>query len=98
MEIFNMSYYPEELIDWFLDNWISAVYGCNNTRKASAITVTHHTGAHGQRYLATSVKWTSILVKTQETLVKYIEKHASVRVADGFRTNESECPHEIAVF
>ena len=45
-----MNYYPPELADWWMDDWISFVYGKQRTFKASQISVHHHTGAHGRRY------------------------------------------------
>ena len=50
MEIFEMNYYPPELTDWWMDDWISLVYGQDRTLKAQKVPVIHHTGAHGQRY------------------------------------------------
>lgn len=50
MEIFEMNYYPPQLTDWWMDDWISYVYGKKRTFKASKTQVIHHTGAHGQRY------------------------------------------------
>jgi hypothetical protein len=50
MEVFEMNYYPPELTDWWMDDWISFVYGKQRTFKAKAVRVIHHTGAHGQRY------------------------------------------------
>lgn len=50
MEVFEMNYYPPELTDWWMDDWISLVYGQARTFKAASIPVIHHTGAHGQRY------------------------------------------------
>lgn len=50
MEIFEMNYYPAQLTDWWMDDWISYVYGQKRTFKASDVKVIHHTGAHGQRY------------------------------------------------
>lgn len=50
MEIFDMNYYPPELSDWWMDDWISWVYGQMRTFKARHVPVIHHTGAHGQRY------------------------------------------------
>lgn len=50
MEIFEMNYYPPELVDWWMDDWISVVYGYNRTFEAKQSPVVHHTGAHGQRY------------------------------------------------
>lgn len=50
MDIFEMNYYPPELTDWWMDDWISFVYGKTRTFKARQVKVIHHTGAHGQRY------------------------------------------------
>ena len=45
-----MNYYPPELVDWWMDDWISVVYGYKRTFEAKQSPVVHHTGAHGQRY------------------------------------------------
>ena len=50
MEIFSMNYYPPELVDWWMDDWISRVYGYKRTLECQSCLVVHHTGAHGQRY------------------------------------------------
>lgn len=50
MDIFEMNYYPPQLTDWWMDDWISLVYGQTRTFKAKSAPVVHHTGAHGQRY------------------------------------------------
>jgi hypothetical protein len=50
MEIFEMNYYPLELVDWWMDNWISFVYGSQRTFISKTSVVVHHTYAHGQRY------------------------------------------------
>lgn len=50
MEVFDMNYYPPQLTDWWMDDWISWVYGQKRTFKARRHPVIHHTGAHGQRY------------------------------------------------
>jgi hypothetical protein len=50
MEVFDMNYYPPELVDWWMDDWVSVVYGYKRTFEARQCTVIHHTGAHGQRY------------------------------------------------
>jgi hypothetical protein len=50
MDIFEMNYYPPELTDWWMDDWISLVYGKARTFKARAVPVMHHTGSHGTRY------------------------------------------------
>ncbi|CAE7420300.1 unnamed protein product [Symbiodinium microadriaticum] len=50
MEIFEQDYYPPELTDWWMDDWISRVYGKKRTLIAKEVAVMHHTYAHGQRY------------------------------------------------
>lgn len=50
MDIFEMNYYPPELTDWWMDDWISLVYGQQRTFKAKSVPVMHHTGTHGTRY------------------------------------------------
>ena len=51
MRIFNGSYYPPELSDWYMDDWISRVYGRRRTVRApGGVEVVHHTGHHGKRY------------------------------------------------
>ena len=39
-----MNYYPPELTDWWMDDWISLVYGMRRTFKAKKVSVIHHTG------------------------------------------------------
>ena len=42
LEVFP-THYPAALTDWWLDDWISSVYGERNTRKLSEVVVRHHT-------------------------------------------------------
>lgn len=50
MDIFEGNYYPPALTDWWMDDWVSFVYGQTRTFRVPAVRVIHHTGAHGQRY------------------------------------------------
>merc|ERR1712147_160284 len=50
MDIFEGTYYPPELSDWWMDDWISGVYGADRTLRGEVVEVVHHTGKHGQRY------------------------------------------------
>ena len=50
MEIFEGEYYPTQLVDWWMDDWISHVYGRRRTIKSTEYEVEHHTTHHGQRY------------------------------------------------
>jgi hypothetical protein len=48
------THYPPELTDWWLDDWITFIYGENNTKKLSEVVVRHHVLA--TRY---EVRWES---------------------------------------
>ena len=50
MRIFFGVYYPHAFSNWFMDDWISAVYGPQRTLKLSSWVVRHHTKHHGRRY------------------------------------------------
>ena len=39
MEIFEMNYYPPDLVDWWMDDWISFVYGTQRSMKAYSVEV-----------------------------------------------------------
>ena len=49
LDIFGV-YYPPEFDNWFLDDWITYVYGNKRTSKLPNWVVKHHTGKHGTRY------------------------------------------------
>ena len=48
MEIFEQNYYPEEFANWFIDDWITRVYGKARTTKLLDWTLYHH--AQDPRY------------------------------------------------
>lgn len=50
LDIFE-TYYPEEFDNWYLDDWISSVYGSTNTAKLLEWRVRHRTDRYGQRYV-----------------------------------------------
>lgn len=50
MEVFGGQYYPTELQDWWMDDWISSVYGPQRSFMSKNITIYHHVKAHGKRY------------------------------------------------
>jgi hypothetical protein len=62
-EIFSF-HYPPELKDWWLDDWISFVYGNKNTRKLSTVKIKHHIKV--RRYL---ISW-----KSKEKLKPLLEE------------------------
>jgi hypothetical protein len=39
-----------ELVDWWMDDWISSVYGSNRSFMSKDVTITHHAKYHGPRY------------------------------------------------
>ena len=43
MEIFGAEYYPRPLVDWWMDDWISQVYGSRRTMVGRTELVVHHT-------------------------------------------------------
>lgn len=49
LAIFGGLYYPPVLSDWYMDDWISRVYGQARTQKGPFY-VTHHIGQHATRY------------------------------------------------
>lgn len=42
MDVFDLNYYPPEFGNWFVDNWISTVYGSTRTAKLGNWHVHHH--------------------------------------------------------
>ncbi|GMI60770.1 hypothetical protein ScalyP_jg10272 [Parmales sp. scaly parma] len=70
MDIFEGAYYPTKLVDWWMDDWISHVYGRRRTIKSTEYEVEHHTTHHGQRY----------------TVDKGNERHLKGLITDGRRT------------
>lgn len=44
------TYYPVVFHNWYLDDWISRVYGPARTKKIQSWTVVHHVEQQGQRY------------------------------------------------
>jgi hypothetical protein len=44
-----MNYYPPELVDWRMDDWMTTVYGINRTLQSKTVHVIHHE-SHGKRY------------------------------------------------
>ena len=69
------THYPPELTDWWLDDWISLVYGDDRTLKLPHVTVLHHVIA--TRY---EVTWSSM--KLLKTLVEQGNQTLSVFVSN----------------
>ena len=48
-------YYPAELVDWWMDTWVSRVYGSRRTALVQDVLVGHRTKEHGRRYTVNAV-------------------------------------------
>mmetsp|Transcript_15739 Transcript_15739/g.26311 ORF Transcript_15739/g.26311 Transcript_15739/m.26311 type:complete len:214 (+) Transcript_15739:81-722(+) len=90
MDIFEMNYYPPELTDWWMDDWISLVYGRKRTFKAVHVPVMHHTGSHGTRYSVDSGnagRLTSLVQRGRQQIRQWMLTHnvpeATLKEFDG---------------
>ncbi|GMH82044.1 hypothetical protein TL16_g09129 [Triparma laevis f. inornata] len=81
MEIFNGAYYPTPLVDWYMDDWVSHVYGKSRTIKATKFGVEHHTTHHGQRYKvnrSNEKKLAPLMKSGREQIGAYAEREKMV--------------------
>lgn len=78
MEIFHLNYYPIELPDWWMDDWITHVYGTNRSFLSRHVVVMHHTQAHGKRYdvnFDNENKLISTIQNGRKLIRKWMQKH-----------------------
>ena len=78
MEIFEMNYYPPELKDWWMDDWMSLVYGRKRTFKVRKAEVIHHVKHHGMRYevdRANEQRLTGLVVLGRQKIHKWMMKN-----------------------
>ncbi len=71
------TYYPAVFKDWYLDNWISLVYGRSRTYRLFSARVEHRIGAHSTRYeyVPEVVKHMGDeLIKGRKLVRKYLKK------------------------
>ena len=96
MEIFEMNYYPPELTDWWMDDWMSMVYGRQRTFKASTVEVLHHVKAHGQRYLVdreNELKIDSLVKRGVNQIKVWMTKHGfSSSIIQTFENDQHVLP------
>lgn len=72
LDIFG-THYPPELTDWWLDDWISLVYGDNRTLKLPQVTVFHHVLTTRYEVTWNSIELLQALVeKGNKTLSEFI--------------------------
>lgn len=78
MEIFEMNYYPPPLSDWYMDDWMTQVYGPHRTFISTGIQVQHHTTFHGQRYKVDRSHKNMLLYlvkEGREKIIKWMLRH-----------------------
>ena len=84
-------HYPPTLTDWWMDDWISRVYGRQRTRRVDQVIVKHMMLSHGTRY---SVTWEhSTLVGTEVELGRqkiemWMERHNLTKELDAYQQDE----------
>lgn len=70
------TYYPPVFHNWYLDDWISLVYGPARTKKIKNWTVFHHVEQQGQRYAAVTTDSQSLQVEVDaggKVISRYLE-------------------------
>ena len=77
MHIFNYDYYPPQLVDWWMDDWISRVYGNSRTYQSKTVELLHHTHAAGQRYKvdkSNEMKLDKLVYAGKDKILQYMLK------------------------
>ncbi len=77
MDIFE-DYYPSLLTDWYLDDWISMVYGSTKTRQFENVEILHHTRSQNVRYTVDYYRHEyleDLVVKGKEKILEYMMMH-----------------------
>lgn len=90
MDIFDMNYYPPALTDWWLDDWMSQVYGQNRTMKSNRIEVLHHTAHQRRRYevdKSISSRVNGLILEGQRAIKLWMTKNLSIETAVAFEKN-----------
>jgi len=89
LDIFGHSYYDPYFPDWWLDDWISRVYGVHRTVHLSHVRVYHHTGSHGTRYQVT---------KILEDALPYVVRNGSQKIVNFMKNHSIYTPLMIENF
>ena len=90
-EVMQGWHYPPTLTDWWMDDWISRVYGRHRTKRVDEVIVKHMMLSHGTRY---SVTWEhSTLVGTEVELGRqkielWMERHNLTKELDEYQQDE----------
>lgn len=84
LDIFE-EYYPVEFDNWWLDDWITLVYGAHHTRKLEEWLVVHHTERYGRRYnesVEQKLLLPELLSRSRQQIIDFltVDKHAGRRL------------------
>lgn len=74
LEIFD-TYYPPEFDNWWLDDWITHVYGKRNTKRLKEWIVVHRTTKYGTRYtpnVSQKDLLPHILARSKQQIIDYL--------------------------
>jgi hypothetical protein len=77
LDIFE-DYYPSMLTDWYLDDWISMVYGSSRTRQFENVEILHHTRSQNVRYTVDYYRreyLEDLILKGKGEILEYMMMH-----------------------
>eukprot|EP00977_Amphora_coffeiformis_P006424 scaffold1369_cov163-Amphora_coffeaeformis.AAC.3 len=80
LDIFN-DYYPDEFDNWWIDDWITRVYGPSRTTKLRTWEIRHHVDHHGTRYTVNE-KLKAQLIITLERGRKSIDTYLQHKIGE----------------
>ena len=86
LDIFD-TYYPKELDNWYIDDWITKVYSPSNAMQIKTWTVKHLVNSHGTRYIP-NVNVKNLLPKLIDEGVQQIESY--LRIGRRLRQNNKK--------
>jgi hypothetical protein len=77
LDIFGL-YYPTRFRSWYMDDWITFVYGKSKTKKLKKVRVNHATDTHGTRYEIDGLEMDAIeqeFLGGRALIIDYCERH-----------------------
>jgi len=83
LQIFE-NYYPEQFDNWWIDDWISLVYGEERTQHVNAWEVQHNMHSHGTRYVVNFTqkeRLNSVVVHGKKMIESYLKGRHRVQAA-----------------
>jgi hypothetical protein len=86
-EIFHHNYYPVELTDWWMDDWITRVYGKNRTVLMTSVWIKHHIYDRRHRYTVDKTHLSLLppaIQKGKQQLQDYVRKIGDKQKVDEF--------------